>query len=97
MPDAAFNQLISYTDSDSHVVHAIVVLRLSENHVTRAMHVYASTPSERTLLALGTCLFRLEQARQGVEYMLGASDLEAAVSVQAQEGDHRLTREVIAA
>ena len=58
---------MAYPATDTQMIQAIVMLRWLERSVDRAMKAHAASPSERTLLALGLCMHRLESAVSGME------------------------------
>lgn len=60
---------MSHLPSDQQLIQAILLLRLSEASVNRALKVCAQKPTERTLMALGACLYRLEERHKCVDYM----------------------------
>jgi hypothetical protein len=53
--------------SDTQSIERIVLLRLHESDVARAMAIHSASPSESTLLALGARIVRLEALLKGIE------------------------------
>ena len=53
--------------SDTQSIERIVLLRLHESDVSRALKIHSLSPSEGTLLALGARMVRLEAVLKGVE------------------------------
>jgi hypothetical protein len=69
---------MSHQTTDAQIIRGILLLRICERSVKRALSVHAAKPTERTLLAIGACLYRLEEAERGMQDLTAYEPAAAA-------------------